>query len=81
MPLCTLKGCLQNPADYNSTITCTINVCGICRDPAGSEARKAVSSPVKFYRTNWAGPQHGPEQDNPGHLGLEAAGAGSLVMA
>lgn len=64
MLLCTLKGCLQNPADYNLPITCAINICGVCRDRAGSQARKAVAQSSSTGRT-LQGPPCGPGQGKP----------------
>jgi len=45
MPLCTFKGCLQNPADYSLLVTCAINICGALQGPGWERGQKGSRWP------------------------------------
>ena len=47
MPLCTLKGCLQNPADYSLLVTGAINICGALQGPGWEPGQKGSWWPTQ----------------------------------
>lgn len=45
MPLCALKGCLQNLADYSLLVTCAINICEALQGPGWDQGQKGSQWP------------------------------------